>query len=433
MESAVAAKALTGLRERELGLPESGSINEARRLLKQLTSAAQESLRDAVELADILPSAGDASASAGRRSTAVAQAGRYRRYLTLHGRDGPLQVYAGMGFVCAYESADSPSRDRYGLWSSPWAATKLGRYAHATCRSHSWAEFRHEFEGEFVEAHFANGALEWRAGRASRALRHWRAALEWRPNWPLALEWAGQAELALEDYPAALEHFERAAGARSAPAALLGRAEALLGLGQYEAAVLAVGRLLENGEFVGDANLTMASAFIEMGRLAAAWDSLAEAYEWLGASPRVRFLQGTVAYRQGRLLDARATLMALVNEAPGQCAALAQLAQIAVDVGEADQSISQTEQASACIDHELVLAQPPQAGQPTDDGVAALESRLVGRRQARAYRIKVWTSYLRAEYLVAAGRHEEAKDVLGRLTNDREYGVKAKALLTRLR
>ena len=197
---------LIAVRERELGMAESGSLARAREVTAD-NETASALFNPLFDVAETLPVGGAArqmadEADFNRRAVAYRNLQAYTNLLRTAADNDPLNAYLWIAFNCAYSP---PGEQRLGerLEAVPtWRATALLSFKAATCIGYGGAAVDRLLEADprFVEINYFLAARDMVRGRADEAIERWRTAFSWRPRWPSVTNALAQALLSLEEF-----------------------------------------------------------------------------------------------------------------------------------------------------------------------------------------------------------------------------------------
>ena len=308
------AAVLIALRERELGLADTGH-------LKALDSRRTELSSDVQLLADV------ASVMPWSRRFAVDEDTALRR-TAIASRVGWLPAleqlastslaadYVRLSLVCSYPTGGE------GPPASVHYASPLIRFRLATCQSRDAVALL-TLVGHvprFVEARYLLGLGALIDGRVDEAEREVAEALAALPRWPAAANTLASIAFSVEDFETALTRYDDALTVDpSHRDALLGRIKALSYLDRHADAMASADEMLALGEYyVGDAHYWRAWNLYRLGRYEEAEGAVGLAKQYM-RGPDASALAGHVAVARSKFEQARAEFTAALADAPGEC------------------------------------------------------------------------------------------------------------------
>ena len=307
------ADLLIALREKELGLPASDALGEARRIAAELPRAVEA--EHYVALVDAVPPEPLAGPSADAMRFRVAHRSLWPRlaaelaWLSRGQLRAPVREYLRLALDCAYGSADqSPAHDapRAPLLAYRTASCGLGAIADlAAVRAR---------EPRFVETSFFIASVELALSSSEgpgQARAHLGEAFARFSTSPAIAYAIGNYDELVEDHREALEFFDRTLALRADhDRALLGRTIALSKLERREEAIAAATRLIALGEAsLGEAYYWRAFNRHALGQLAEARADITAAKQST-AAPNVYTLAGIIEFDQSDLDPAQTDLEA---------------------------------------------------------------------------------------------------------------------------
>ncbi len=306
---------LIALRERELGLPDSGRLValESRRaelaaplsLLVDVAAAMPWNRRFAVD------------EDAALRQRAVAARDAWRVALDALPPDDAVE-YARLSLACSYTSTPPRGPDAPRTLRS----TPLLRFRQATCldRDATILDSLVREVPRFVEARYLRGVAALIDGRIEDAERDVSVAFAALPCWTAAALTLAGIAFASEDFETALARYDDALAVDARQRdALLGRIKTLSYLNRHAEALASAGRMLTLGEyFIGDAHYWRAWNLFRLQRLEEAAAAVATSKNYMrGADPPA--LAGFIAIARDEFELARRELAAALQDAPADC------------------------------------------------------------------------------------------------------------------
>jgi len=248
------ADLLLTLREKELDLPPSDAIAEARRLAsdlpRELEAGNYLALVDAIWGQPPGSSRHEVMAAAAARTLSPAERAQLRAWLARARLRAPLRDYLRLALDCEYPVLDSGDRQRAPL-EPPRHAAPLLAYRAAICGLGPVAVLAavRDREPRFVETSLFIANVELAAAvrdGPGQARAHLAEALARFPASPAITYLSGVHEQLVENHAEALQRYDRALALLPAhDRALLGRVICLTNLGRHEDAIAAATRLLD--------------------------------------------------------------------------------------------------------------------------------------------------------------------------------------------
>jgi tetratricopeptide (TPR) repeat protein len=309
---------LIALREKEIGLPASGALTEARRIANELPRELEAGRY--IELVDATPSCKLGTLrSEGQQLPADARAWLLRGKLRK-----PVRDYLRIALGCTDPENLSGTAPDTDLSPSSTGATQpeaslLLRYRAAICKTDATPELDaiRASEPRFVEASLfiARAEIERMPFDGPRQAKvHLDEVLARFPASTAATYLAASYHQLVGDYAEALRFYDRTLDLRpDHDPALLGRVMMLSNLGRTRDAIDAATRLIARGEpYDATAYYWRARNFHVLGQLDDARRDVSAAKE-LGGSEDLLLLAGTIEYEQGDLDVAQADLAIVID------------------------------------------------------------------------------------------------------------------------
>jgi tetratricopeptide (TPR) repeat protein len=440
---AARAAALLAIRERELGLEDSGYLPLAHELVSENDSI-PVTVGTLLDIADLLP-----SRSAGRpptddrdlnrRQTAIRNRSSYEDAIRERMSDDPLSAYLWLAFNCSYGVAGEHAFRELLDALVDWRDTPLIAFRSATCGAYNGDALAKLLESDerFVEEHYLLCLSALLGGRIDHSLEHLQRAYDWQPRWPAVAETLAGAYLSVEDFDRAVAFFDRTlALVPDSPEALLGKARTLTYLGRYRDSLAVVDRLLSLERwYIGDGRYWRAFNEAQLGELDAAWEDVELAGK-LVINAQVPKLAGIIASRRQELGVARTKLEESRHRNAKDCETGFYLGVVLGDQREWTLAAEVLVPTAECLaDDQERLRQdierirnsggPPErlAGQ-----IARRELDLANDRQMLAT-----SRFNTAVAYYALSRPEDARRFAVLVTDDERFGERARELLSRLR
>lgn len=412
------------LRERELGLADSGRLSD----LEQRRSGLAADLQLLVDVAAAMPwsrrFAVDEDAALRRRATA--SRARWTQALTSLAPTSVVAEYVRLSLLCSYPdaSAEPPT--------STFDPTPLIRFRLATCRGRDVPalEALAASVPRFVEARYLVALDALIAGRPDEARRDLQQAFAALPQWPAAAIALAGLAFAVEDFETALARYRDAIAVDATHRdALLGEVKALSYLDRPAEAIAAAEHMLTLGEyFIGDAHYWRAWNLHRADRHVEAEAAVEQAKQYM-RGPEASALAGYIAVSLRKFDQARADFSAALVDAPGECdvaLALGGVEQQFAAWGAAGQRLDAAAECYVGREREL---QEAIAKLPADDvrrrGARARDVAEARRQQGRAI-------LAAAEVWLRAGNRDAARGRAERALHFPEVADEAGLLLKRL-
>jgi tetratricopeptide (TPR) repeat protein len=438
------AAVLIGVRERELGLPDDGYLQQAGSLIPSGVSTDTAALQTALEAADAIPTrAVGGSGPQDDEQLARSQRGRqnFGGWLTaLHPQisTDPVVAYIWLSLNCEY---NTPSRERAAQWKGEltmWEGVPLLDFRKATCRGIDAAALDALFaaDARFAELHYYFSLDRTLHGQLRAAAEELRQAYAWRSRWPaVTIALANQA-LAAEDYEVAARYYDETLAILSSdPQALLGKLRALTYIGRYVDAIAAADRLISLQRWnLADARYWRAYDLMQLNRLEEAWNEVRRA-EALLVSADVSKLAGMIAYRQRRLEIARMKFAEAHERDDSDCeasfylgATLAELSQWAPAQEILVQTGACLDAAEARLNAEIDTIRG--SSDPPDRKQSLIQRRTRQIETGRRMRISSWYNLAFAAYNL--GELDAAREYAEKVVDDPQFGAGIQKLLAKM-
>ncbi|MQA28226.1 MAG: tetratricopeptide repeat protein [Luteitalea sp.] len=449
--AAVRTAALIALRERELGLVDSGYLTRARQLASGM-SPAPTSLVELLDIADALPFGSPAA-----RPPAVQE----RRMLLQVSSDWltapeppsglaahqELFGYVWLALACDVASAGSirPDNARAGLGAMREQPLLIFKFATACDRRNPAAlgDLLAE-DPRFAEVSYYQGlaalAGQGRPDLAGRpdldeADSRLRAAYAWRRDWPALTVMLGNIAMTSEDFAGALDLYQQTLElVPDQPDALLGVVRAYTSLDRHAEAMAAADTLIAAGRYPGDARYWRALNAVHLSRFDDAWSDI-ELATTLLVNADVPKLAGIIAINRQQVDVARRRLEEATSRRPSDCEVGFYL-QIALSEQRAwNEAADTASRAGACFDQDEAQLRKEIADLRATDTVAARRDRLIASRELRIstnerMRAVCWFNAAAAHFNV--GARDQARTHAEKVLEDERFGERARELVSRL-
>jgi tetratricopeptide (TPR) repeat protein len=449
--AAVRTAALISLRERELGLVDSGYLIRARELAASL-SPASPSLIELLDIADALPYGSPA---------ARAPAPQERRMLLRTSQDWltapeppsglavhqELFGYVWLALACDVASGGSirPDNARAGLGAMREFPLMIFKFATA-CERRNPAALNELLvqEPRFAEVHYFQG-LSALAGQSradvpgrpdlQEAETQLRLAYAWRPEWPALTVMLGNIAMISEDFDGALGFYQQTiALVPDQPDALLGTVRALTSLDRHADGIAAADVLIAAGRFPGDARYWRALNEVHRSQFEEAWTDI-ELATTLLVNADVPKLAGIIAINRQQFEVARRRLEEAAIRRRTDCEVGFYL-QIALSAQREWSNVASTAgEAGACFDEEEAVLRGEIDDLRATEPNEARRDRLIASRQLRistneGMRAACWFNAAVAHFNVGAS--DQARVYAEKVLDDERFGARARDLVSRL-
>jgi tetratricopeptide (TPR) repeat protein len=438
---AVRASALLALRERELGMTDSGYLEKARDL-----AARNERLRQEVApLLDVIGitlwRAGAGRSGDGDQPLAIYQnrAARLEVLRSLAARD-ELSAYVWLAYACETSSARTDMRELVAPMDAarPMSGLPLLAFRQAICQGVDGEALDALLlrEPRFVELAYFRGLVASADRDLDAADMHYREAYAWRDTWPAATLLIANVAMTGEEYAAALEFYEKTlALAPSFPDALLGKLRALSYLSRYEEALAVADELLALRRYPGDAYYWRAANELQMNRLDAAWTDI-EAADKAMVNSDVPKLAGIIQMRRREPDAARQKLETARRRNPNDCETGYYLQLALGDLARWPALVDVAAGTAGCLDDAEAAARQDIERIAASTLSDARKARQTARRQqqiASAVRMRATCWFNAAVANFNLSKPDEARRYAEKVADDEQFGERARALTARIR
>jgi tetratricopeptide (TPR) repeat protein len=324
---------------------------------------------------------------------------------------------------------------------STFAGTPLVVYREALCRTTAVETLQALLTANprFIEIAYSLGlaALGSRPRPKLDEAEEWFGqAYAWRPKWPALTLAMGGVAMTAEDFDRARALCEETLALdRHSGEALLGSLRALTYLGAAADAIAVSDRMLAEGVYVGDARYWRAYNELQLSRLDEAWDDVEQAERAL-VNASVPKLAGLIAYRRQELEVAIARFTTSLSRNPFDCETQFYLGLVHADLRQWTQTADVLTVAAKCLasaELELTedIAQIRQSSLAEDRKVRQIARReqqiAEGRRRVAAS----WFDIAVADFSLS--KKDEAREYAQKVSDDEQFGERARELLARLR
>jgi tetratricopeptide (TPR) repeat protein len=446
----VRAALLVALRETELGLVNTGQIERARRLLGPADAASPE-LAALVDIAEVIangPVGFTRTASTDRQFAAMLTVARRQpQWASVLRPLMPQDLtadYLWVSLACGPYASTFPDRDKRQEVFGDTAAVPLIAYKVATSCGLTSAdplEAQLRAEPRFREINYHLGLLAL-GGQTARlpdldaADARFRAAYEWRQDWPTLTLAMANVAMSAEDFSRALDLYDRTlAMSANDPDALAGRIRALTYAARHEEAIAAADTLLATGRNPGDAHYWRAFNLARLKRDDEAWTDVELAGRSL-ANADVPKLAGLLAMNRRDYGVARERLQLALTRRPTDCETAFYLQTVLSQQRDWDAVARVASDTGACFENEEAAIQQELATVRASQMSAERRDRLVARRERQLVtdarmRATAWFNAAAANFNLS--RAEEARRFAEKVADDAQFGERARSLLERLK
>jgi tetratricopeptide (TPR) repeat protein len=442
--AAVRAAALIALRERELGIVDSGTLIDAR-ALTDLTPALSSAVAPLLEVIETLGARGPAGSgpiSSDAQLQAIGTASRNRQSWTTLLQDradeDELTAYLWVAFNCSYNNPTTDEGAALADAVPAWKDSALIRFRLASCTTLQIPalEALRADDPRFAEIGYYSGLQALILGELEAAELQLAGANDWRPRWPAVTSLRAGAFMTVEDFERAADLYGRTLElVPDHVEAMLGRLRALIFLGRYIEAIDASTRLLALGQwYIGDAHYWRAMAEHHLERYDEAWESIERAAKLL-RNADVPKLAGIIAVARRQLPVARQKFEEARERNPSDCETPYFLGAVLVEQQEWRGSVDALAEASDCFDRSQTGLEADIARIRASSQAPERQARQVARREQRLVieaRMRSTARFNAAVALFNQTRYGEARSYAERLADDEQFGERARILLSRL-
>jgi len=434
--------ALVALRERELGIEASGALGQSR-AWADTSPALSESMALLFDVSDTLLERGDGGpVRSDAEMAAAARAARNRAAWTesLRARadENELTSYLWVAFNCAYNSPTTAEVERLLDAVPTLRDTPLIRYRIATCTALKIPELTDLLDANprFLEITYYKGLDGIIQGDLDEADAQFARAYAWRPRWASLANTRGNLFMTVEDFEQASAFYDQALDVSPAHVqALLGKVRALTFAGRYVDALAAADALLALERwFIGDARYYRALNELQLARYDAAWDDVERAAVLI-TNAEVPKLAGIIAVQRQQPDVARAKFEEARRRNGMDCEVPFYLGSVLVEQREWARSVEAFVAAAGCFDEWQVDIEGQIARIRGSNAPPARQARQIARREqqlAAQARMRATAWFNTAAACFNLSRHAEARQYAERVTDDPQFGPRARDLLARL-
>jgi tetratricopeptide (TPR) repeat protein len=440
---AARAAGLLAIRERELGMVDSGYLA----LAKDRAARASDSpawVTRLLDALDLLPGAVYGVSHPPATDAELQRSIEFRRsresYAALLREQAPtdeLAAYAWTTFMCGSVEARDVTIDEIFMWL-PLADSQLLRFRRATCRGLDQPGIERVLadDSRFGELPYLLGLAAVGRRDLDGAQPQFERAYAWHARWPSLTQSLGALAMTAEDFETAARFYDEATAAEPRLAdAQLGKIRALTYLGRHQDAMAAADALLDLRWYPGDAYYWRALNEAQLERYEDAWRDIEEAARYQ-RNAEVPKLAGIIAYRRQQLEVAAAQFAESRARNLNDCETGFYLGVVRAEQREWVETADVLAATAACF-------------QQAEDSLAAeIESirsstspperraRQIARRErdiANGRRMLATSWFDAAVACFTLARTEEARRFAERVADDQQYGDRAREILSRLK
>ena len=449
-DGAVRTALLLALRETELGLLHGGYVDRARQLLGPIESASPE-VAGLVDIAEVIADGPTGFARVANTDKQLAAAltvarsqGQWASVLRNLMPQDLAATYLWLSLACGPYGSSLPEHDRRDAVLGPTMDIPLIAYKTSTaCGLTASEPLEAEFavEPRFREISyqlglFALGGQTARLPDLDAADARFRAAYEWRQDWPTLTLAIGNVAMSAEDFSRAFEFYSRTLGlAPDDPDALAGMIRALTYSNRHTEAIGAADRLIAPGRNPGEAHYWRALNLARLKQDDLAWADIELAAGAL-ANADVPKLAGILAINRRDFTVARERLELALVRRRGDCETAYYLQSVLSEQRDWESSARIAAEAGACFENEEASIQQELATVRISLMLPERRARLVARREQQLVsdarmRATAWFNAAAANFNLS--RADEARRFAEKVAGDALYGDRARSLLERLK
>jgi hypothetical protein len=449
-DAAVRTALILAVRETELGLVRNGYIERARQLLGPVENASPElpGLADIAEVIANGPAGFTRAAGTDAQITAMLTVARSQeRWASVLRNLMPQDLaasYLWLSLACGPYGSNFPDHENRAAVLQDVAEIPLLAFRLSTACGLTYAdplETQLALEPRFSEIQYYRGlfALGGQTGRApdlDTADARFRAAYEWRQDWPALTLAIANVAMSAEDFPRAFEFYERTLGFASDDAdALVGLIRALTYSNQHPEAIAAADRLLALGRNPGEAHYWKAMNLARLKQDPAAWAEVEEASKSL-ANADVPKLAGIIAINRRDFAVARQRLELSLQRRRADCETAYYLQSVLSEQRDWQEAARVAADAGACFEAQDASILEELATVRASLMAPERRARLIARREAQLasdtrMRATSWFNAAAASFNLA--RTSEARRFAEKVADDVFYGERARSLLEKLK
>jgi len=452
---AIRTAVLIAIRENELGLVDSGRLKLAHRLLEASPSLAKE-LATILEVADVLAAgpAGQApfATSESQTQALVRQSTNQARWATFLRERLPgdqTATYLWLSLACGVYGAQVRGNADRAVVAGAAQRTPLTTFKEAIACTRGRADLLKpilDAEPRYLEAHYFLG-LAALGGQPQPgapvgmpdldlADQEFQAAYRWRQDWPSLTLLIANTALTAEDFRRALEFYDHTLAIDAThPDALLGKIRALTYMQRYAGAIAVTDQMLATGVNPGEARYWRALNEDQFGRSDEAWVDVQIANQLLKNADAPK-LAGIIAFGRADLSAARPQLELSLMRRPNDCETGHYLELVLTEQREWQRAVQATTATASCFDTEEANLRAQIDALRTANIAADRRARQIARRErliATNARMRAMAWYNAATANFNLGKKQDARGYAERLTEDEQFGSRARELLDQVR
>jgi tetratricopeptide (TPR) repeat protein len=442
--AAARTAALIAIRERELGLPDSGALAEARTLAgsSPVVSGSMTPLFEILETITAKGSTGNSPAASEAQIRGRGAASRNRDAWTASLRaradEDELAAYLWVTFNCHHNSPTNAQVDALVDAVPRWMDTALIHFGLAICTAPRLEMLERLLADDprFGEVIVFKGLQSMVAGDLDGAEAELVRANDWRPRWPAVTSLRGSVFMTAEDFEAAADMYGRTlAIVPDHVEAMLGRIRALTYLGRHQEALDGVDGLLAlDGWYVGDAHYWRAMNQLRLDRVDEAWASIEHAAQLI-TNAEVPKLAGIIAAQRQQLQAARMKFEESRERNAFDCETVFYLGVVLSEERRWADSVEALTAAAACLGESMNNLEADIARLTAAKMAPDRRTRLIARREQRIAaeartRATAWFNAAVGSYNLS--RFADARRYAEHVAADAQFGDRARNLLERL-
>lgn len=441
---AARAAGLLAIRERELGMADTGFLSLARERSLQESSDRAAWLPRVLDVARVMTGAVYGVSRPPLTDDELRQSIEIRRgrealaaMLRAQAPTDELAAYAWAIFTCrSVEARDVTPDEIFSI--TPLADSPLLRFSRATCRGLDQPALERllQEDARFGEVPFLLGLLALGRRDLDGAQALFERAYAWHPRWPSLTQSMGSLAMTGEDFESAARFYAEALEVEPRSVdAQLGMVRALTYLGRHEAAIQATDALLALRWYPGDARYWRALNEAQLERYDAAWADVEEAAK-LQINAEVPKLAGIIAYRRQQLDVATAKFEESLTRNHDDCETGFYLGVVRAELRNWPQTAEVLVAAAACLENaEETLDAEIEAIRSSQDSPDR-QARQIARRErdiANGRRMIATSWFDTAVAYFSLTRKDEARRFAEKVADDEQYADRARELLSRIK
>jgi tetratricopeptide (TPR) repeat protein len=449
-DSAVRTAVLLALRETELGLVHGAYIERARQLLGPVERASPE-LPALVDIAEVVangPTGFTRAATTDAQLAAIVTVARSQeQWATVLRNLMPQDLtaaYLWLGLACGPYGSTFPDHEKResvigGLSDVPLISFKTQTACGLTASEPLEADLAIEPRFREINYHLGLFALGGQTGRApdlDGADVRFRAAYEWRQDWPTLTLAIANVAMSAEDFPKAFDYYNRTLALSTDDAdALAGMIRALTYSNRHDEAIAAADRLLATGRNPGEAHYWRAMNLARLKQDEQAWTDVEQAANSL-ANSDVPKLAGILAINRRDFATARQRLELAYLRRRTDCETGYYLQSVLSEQRDWQSAARVAGETGTCFEKEEASIQEELATVRASLMAPERRARLIARREQQLasdarMRAAAWFNAAAANFNLA--RVDEARGFAEKVVDDSFYGERARLLIERLK